>query len=94
MIDDRARSAGDVFKNPNLARSYRLLAEKGRDAFYKGSIARAIVAFSEKNGGLFSLKDFADHTSTWVEPVTHQLSRLRGLGNSAAGTGHRRAGKC
>ncbi|HEY7314009.1 MAG TPA: gamma-glutamyltransferase [Gemmataceae bacterium] len=70
LIDERAPRAGDVFKNPNLARSYRLLAEKGRDAFYKGDIARALVAFSDKNGGLFSLKDFADHTSTWVDPVS------------------------
>jgi gamma-glutamyltranspeptidase / glutathione hydrolase len=70
LIDERAPRAGEVFKNPNLARSYRLIADKGRDAFYKGAIARAIVAFSEKNGGLFSLKDFADHTSTWVEPVS------------------------
>ncbi len=69
LIDGRPPRAGEVFKNPNLARSYRLLAAKGRDAFYKGDIARALVAFSEKNGGLFSLKDFADHTSTWVEPV-------------------------
>ena len=70
LLDDRAPHAGDIFKNPNLARSYRLLAAKGRDAFYKGDIARGIVAFSEKNGGLFSLRDFADHTSTWVEPVS------------------------
>jgi gamma-glutamyltranspeptidase/glutathione hydrolase len=69
LIDDRTPRAGDLFKNPNLARIYRLLADKGRDAFYKGAIAEAIVAFSEKNGGLFSLRDFADHTSTWVEPV-------------------------
>jgi gamma-glutamyltranspeptidase/glutathione hydrolase len=69
LIDNRAPRAGEVFKNPNLARSYRLLADKGRDAFYKGDIAHAIVAFSEANGGLFSMKDFADHTSTWVEPV-------------------------
>jgi gamma-glutamyltranspeptidase/glutathione hydrolase len=64
-----APRAGDVFKNPALARSYRALAEHGRDAFYKGRLARDIVAFSEKNGGLFALKDFADHTSTWVDPV-------------------------
>jgi gamma-glutamyltranspeptidase/glutathione hydrolase len=70
LIDDRAPRAGEVFKNPNLARTYRLIGEKGRDAFYKGDIARTIVAFSEKNGGLFSLKDFADHTSTWVDPVS------------------------
>lgn len=70
LIDDRAPRAGDVFKNPNLARSYRDIARGGRDAFYRGRIAREIVAFSEKNGGLFTLKDFEDHTSTWVEPVS------------------------
>jgi gamma-glutamyltranspeptidase/glutathione hydrolase len=69
LIDGKAPRAGDVFKNPGLARTYRELARKGRDAFYKGRIAREIVAFSEKQGGLFGLKDFADHTSTWVEPV-------------------------
>jgi gamma-glutamyltranspeptidase/glutathione hydrolase len=70
LIDNRAPRAGEIFKNPNLARSYRLIADKGCAAFYRGAIARAIVAFSEKNGGLFSLKDFTDHTSTWVEPVS------------------------
>lgn len=70
LIDGRAPCAGEVFKNPNLARSYRLLADKGREAFYKGAIARRIVAFSDENGGLFSLKDFADHRSTWVDPVS------------------------
>jgi gamma-glutamyltranspeptidase/glutathione hydrolase len=70
LIDGRAPRAGDVFKNANLARSYRQIAAKGRDAFYKGDIARSVVAFAEKNGGLFAMKDFADHTSTWVDPVS------------------------
>jgi gamma-glutamyltranspeptidase/glutathione hydrolase len=70
LPDGRAPKAGEVFKNPGLARSYREIAKGGRDAFYKGRIAREIVAFSEKNGGLFSLRDFAEHTSTWVEPVS------------------------
>src|SRR5207245_8573446 len=48
----------------------RDIGKEGRDAFYKGRIAKEIVAFSEANGGLFDLKDFADHTSTWVEPVS------------------------
>ncbi len=69
LIDGKAPRAGDVFKNPALARTLREIGKGGRDAFYKGRIAREVVAFSEKNGGLFSLKDFADHTSTWVEPV-------------------------
>jgi gamma-glutamyltranspeptidase/glutathione hydrolase len=69
LVGDHAPQAGQIFKNPNLARSYREIAAHGPDAFYKGRIAQEIVAFSDKNGGLFSLKDFADHSSTWVEPV-------------------------
>lgn len=65
----QAPRAGTVFKNPSLAHSYRQIAEKGRDAFYKGPIAQEIVAFSDQVGGLFSLKDFAEHTSTWVDLV-------------------------
>jgi gamma-glutamyltranspeptidase/glutathione hydrolase len=70
LPDGHAPRVGDVFKNPGLARCYREIAEGGRDAFYKGRIAREIVAFSEKNGGLFGPRDFAEHTSTWVEPVS------------------------
>lgn len=71
LIDgQRAPRAGEVFRNPNLAASYRAIAKDGPSAFYKGPIAEQIVAFSEQNGGYFSLKDFADHTSTWVEPVS------------------------
>jgi gamma-glutamyltranspeptidase/glutathione hydrolase len=70
LIDGKAPRAGDVFKNPALARTLREIGRGGRDAFYKGKIAQEIVAFSQKNGGLFSLKDFADHTSTWVDPVS------------------------
>ena len=62
--------AGTVFRNPDLGRSLRAIAAGGRDAFYRGAIAEAIAAYSEEAGGLFALKDFADHTSTWVEPVS------------------------
>jgi gamma-glutamyltranspeptidase/glutathione hydrolase len=61
---------GAIFRNPDLARSLRTIAQGGRDAFYRGAIAQAIVAYSEQAGGLFSLRDFTEHTSTWVEPVT------------------------
>ncbi len=66
----KAPKAGDVFKNPALARVYREIAAKGAAAFYQGRVAKEIVAYSDKHGGLFTLKDFADHTSTWVEPVS------------------------
>ena len=65
----RVPRAGEVFKNPDLARSYAAIAAGGRDAFYKGDIAAKIVATSDKVGGLFALRDFADHQSEWVEPV-------------------------
>jgi gamma-glutamyltranspeptidase/glutathione hydrolase len=66
----RAPREGEVMKNPRLAATMRLIGEQGPEAFYKGKIAQSIVAFSEKNGGYFSLKDFADHTSEWIEPVS------------------------
>lgn len=66
----KAPDVGEMFSNPRLAHSYRLIAEQGRDAFYRGEIARMIVAFSEKNGGYLTLKDFEDHRCDWVEPVS------------------------
>ncbi len=65
----RSPQAGELFKNPYLANSYKLIAANGRDAFYKGEIAEKLVALSDNVGGLFAPKDFADHKSEWVEPV-------------------------
>ena len=65
-----APKAGDLFKNPNLARVYESIAREGPQVFYNGRVAKKIVAYSNKVDGLFALKDFADHTSTWVEPVS------------------------
>jgi gamma-glutamyltranspeptidase/glutathione hydrolase len=70
LPNGRAPRTGEVFRNPYLARSYREIAQHGRDGFYRGALARAIVEFSEKNGGLFTLRDLEDHESTWVEPVS------------------------
>ena len=58
-----------VLVNEDLGRSLRLIAEDGRDAFYKGEIARAIVACSQANGGLFTMADFETHTSDVYEPI-------------------------
>ena len=70
LPEGRAPRAGDVFKNPNLARVYQAIGKEGPDVFYKGWIADKIVAYSDKVGGLFAAKDFAEHTATWVEPVS------------------------
>src|SRR6202023_759743 len=66
----KAPVEGEMFRNPNLAASLRATAESGRDAFYRGPIAEQIVSYSQANGGYFSKKDFEDHTSTWVDPVS------------------------
>jgi gamma-glutamyltranspeptidase/glutathione hydrolase len=67
---ERAPRVGEVMKNPRLAASLRIIAKEGPRAFYEGEIAKKIVAFSEKNGGYFSLRDFTEHKSDWVEPVS------------------------
>src|SRR5258708_2650079 len=66
----RAPAKGDVFKNPALAKTLRLIGEKGRDAFYKGEIADKIDIFMQQNGGVLRKTDFEKHTSTWVDPVS------------------------
>jgi gamma-glutamyltranspeptidase/glutathione hydrolase len=65
-------SAGQIFKNPALARTFRLLQAQGADAFYEGAIAKAIVAKSRALGGTMTLKDLADYRGEWVEPAHTQ----------------------
>jgi gamma-glutamyltranspeptidase/glutathione hydrolase len=69
LLDGKAPRPGDVHHQPDLARTLRLLAEGGRDVFYRGEIAERLVRFSQANGGFFELQDFAAHTTEWVEPI-------------------------
>src|SRR5262245_50410503 len=69
LIDGRAPKPGEIFTQKNLARTLRVLARGGRDAFYKGEIARAIVDYCQKNGGFLSMRDFAEHRSDWVDLI-------------------------
>jgi gamma-glutamyltranspeptidase/glutathione hydrolase len=70
LIDGNAPQAGEVHRQPNLARTLKLLASEGRDAFYQGDIARQIVQFSQENDGFLTLEDFSRHTTDWVEPIS------------------------
>ena len=70
LTNGKAPVPGEIFRQPNFARTLRLIAEGGRDAFYHGEIADKIVRFSDENGGLFTQQDFADHRSDWVEPIS------------------------
>jgi len=69
LPDGRAPSAGRLFRQPDLAQSFRLIAEQGADAFYQGELAQRIVRSLQQAGGLLTEDDFAAHTSDWVEPL-------------------------
>jgi gamma-glutamyltranspeptidase/glutathione hydrolase len=70
MPGGAAPKEGQIFRNPALAKTLRALARGGRDAYYKGEIARAIVRYSEQHGGYFAMEDFAAHRSTWDPPIS------------------------
>lgn len=73
---------GQIFSNPDLAHTYRLIARGGRDAFYKGEIARTIDAYFKRIGGWLRAEDLAAHHGEWVEP--HQTD-YRGVTVHALG---------
>ena len=68
MPNGKAPAKGEMFRNPYLADTYEQLVRGGRNAFYKGDIARAIGEYMAEQGGFLSYDDFAAHTSDWVEP--------------------------
>ena len=70
MPNGRMPKKGEIFKNPALAQTYREIAKGGRDAFYKGKIAKEIDRYMKANGGYLSYDDLASHKSNWVEPVS------------------------
>ena len=70
LIDGHAPRVGEVFRNPNLAHSLELVANGGRDAFYKGEIASKILALSQQLGGTMTAQDLADYSSEWVKPIS------------------------
>ena len=70
LVNGAAPRPGTILVQKNLARTLRTLAKGGREAFYRGEIARAIVEYCQKNGGYLSMEDLAAHKSTWVEPIS------------------------
>jgi gamma-glutamyltranspeptidase/glutathione hydrolase len=70
LPDGRAPKPGDIFRNPNLARSLETIAAGGRDAFYKGPIAAAIAADMKRRDGLLDASDFAATKADWVQPIS------------------------
>lgn len=70
LINGRAPHAGELFRNPGLAASLRRIAEQGRDGYYKGPTAQAIVSISQELGGTMTLADLADFQPEWVTPIS------------------------
>jgi gamma-glutamyltranspeptidase/glutathione hydrolase len=70
MPDGKAPIKGQIFTNKALAVTYEKIATGGRDAFYKGDIARTIAAYMQQQGGFLSYEDLANHSSQWVQPVS------------------------
>ena len=69
-INGKIPEKGDVFKNLFLANTYKKIAKGGRDAFYKGEIAKTIAAFIKEQGGFLAYEDFSSHKSEWIDPVS------------------------
>jgi gamma-glutamyltranspeptidase / glutathione hydrolase len=69
LIDGKPPAHGQIFKNPDLARTYAMLAKDGRNAFYKGAIAKTMDAYFKRIGGDLRLADFSAHKGDWVDPV-------------------------
>ena len=70
MPNGKMPEKGEVFKNPYLANTLEKIAKGGRDAFYKGDIARTIEKYMKENGGFLSYEDLVAHHSEWVSPVS------------------------
>lgn len=70
LPNGRAPQVGEIFKNPDLAKSLRLIGDEGRNAYYKGPIAEAILQISKEQGGTFTAADLADYQPEWVTPIS------------------------
>jgi gamma-glutamyltranspeptidase/glutathione hydrolase len=76
-LDGRGPEPGELFRNPGLGRTLRVMAEGGCRAYYEGRIAEAVVAIIQKAGGCMALEDLASHSSTWAEPISTTYRGLR-----------------
>src|SRR5450755_1043007 len=70
LINGHIPAVGEIFKNPDLAWTYRQIAAKGRDAFYKGDIAQKILATFGSHGGTMNAADISGFNGEWVEPIS------------------------
>jgi gamma-glutamyltranspeptidase / glutathione hydrolase len=77
LLQGRPPQAGEIFRQPNLAQTWRALGKHGRDYFYAGDLARKIVAASDAGGGYLKMPDFAAQRSEWADPISANYRGLR-----------------
>lgn len=70
LEENNAPPLYSILRNPDLANALRLIQEQGRDAFYRGPIADALVARVQEGGGVMTHEDLAEFESEWVEPIS------------------------
>jgi gamma-glutamyltranspeptidase/glutathione hydrolase len=76
-ISGRGPKAGEIFRNPGLARTFRKVADQGKKGFYEGEIAEAIASVVQQAGGCMTMEDLACHVSTWDKPISTTYHGLR-----------------
>ena len=69
-INDSTPKKGQIFKNPDLAKTLRVIAKKGKEGFYEGEVANSIANFIQDQGGFLSYDDLKNHKSEWIDPVS------------------------
>ena len=89
LVDGKAPAIGSIHRQPDLARSLKIIAERGRDGFYTGEIADEIIRFSDSHEGTLTHDDLANHQSEWVEPIStdyrgHELFEIPPNGQGLA----------
>ncbi len=75
-VNGRAPEAGELFKSPGHATTLELIADTKGEAFYRGELAKKIVAHAKDQGGLLSLEDLSAHQIDWVDPISIDLDNL------------------
>ena len=70
MKDGSTPKKGEIFKNPELANTLEIIAQKGREGFYEGKVAKTIADFIQSQGGFLTYEDLKEFHSEWVEPVS------------------------
>ncbi|MFX1452576.1 MAG: gamma-glutamyltransferase [Promethearchaeota archaeon] len=76
LPNGKAPKAGSVFSNPSQAQTLKLISETNGEAFYRGELAKKIVKYAEKTGGLITLEDLNNHKVDWVKPISIKYKNI------------------